>query len=128
MKAPNSPCLVVKSLEHRVELVDQQKVVKALAQVDQLELTACVSHGGERGHQLADARVVDVGDISHVHKELSVAERHQVLDLLAELGGALAERDLSAGVEHGHIAYLPGIQLQNHWKLASFIHPCLGRG
>src|SRR4051812_47444905 len=95
---PDRRSFVVFHVEDGVELGDLQQVVHFLRQVKQLQFAALIADGGERAHQLADARAVDVRDFAQVEQDLLIALRDQIADRIAQHHAAFAERDPPAQV------------------------------
>src|SRR5215468_10515439 len=107
---------VVFYVENGVQLGNLQQVVNFLGEVEQLEFAALVFHGGVGADQLADARAVDVIDVTQVEKDLLVAFAKQVAHGIAQNYAAFTEGDAAAAIHDGDAIDLTSAGLHAHWE------------
>src|SRR5579864_2076285 len=106
--------LIILYVEDGVELSDLQEVVDLLGKFQQLELATLIADGGERAHQLADARAVDVGDVAQSEQDLLVAFADQFAHGVAQDHAAFAQGDASAEIDDRYTIHLSGTCLHAH--------------
>src|SRR5215207_5934543 len=99
--------LVLVDVEDGQQLGDGEQVPDLPRQVEELQLPALAPEGGEAGDEFADAARVHVADLRQVQEDLLPAPLGQSPDRAAQRDVALADRDLAAEIEHGHVAGLP---------------------
>src|SRR5690349_16378521 len=97
-EAADRGCFVFVNVEDGVELGDLQQILDALSEIEELQLSAAVGHGGETRHQLADPRAVDIRHIAQVQQDLLIVFGDQVAQRIAHGAGALTQGNASSYV------------------------------
>ncbi len=85
-----------------------------LGEVEELQFTAGVAHGGEAADKFSDAGAVEVVDAVEVEDDLFLALGHQAANGIAERVDFFAEDDTSGDVEDGDVSDFAGGYLQRH--------------
>lgn len=85
-----------------------------LGEVHEFEFASSIAHGGEGGHELADAGAVDVIDPSEVEEDLFLSLGEEIADGLAERVGFVAQSNAAADVEDGDVIGLAAVDAKSH--------------
>src|SRR5882724_4368207 len=107
-------CFVVLHVEDRIKLCDLQQIVDLLGQIQKLQLSTGISHRGEAGDQLSDARTIDVADISKIEKNALRTLVYELANCVAQGYTAIAQGNASAQVKNGNAVHLAGIEFHAH--------------
>src|ERR1700681_3383968 len=84
-------------------------------------MAALVGDGGVGGHQLADARAVDISNFLQIQQDLFVILLHQFPKGVAQGARPLSESDPASHIDYGDVTDLTISQLYAHGKnLSSF--------
>jgi hypothetical protein len=79
-----------------------------MSQAKELQMATLVCDGRECGHQLANARAIDVGYLFEVQKDILVVLLYQVAKGIPQGARPFAQGDPARHIDYGNIPYLPG--------------------
>jgi hypothetical protein len=105
---------VVFDVEDGVELGDMEDVVDFLGEVEELELAAGVTDGGEAADQFSNPGTIDVVDADEVEDDLLLALGDEIADGIAEIADFFAKDDAAVDVEDGDVSNFASVNLQRH--------------
>src|SRR5262245_1245909 len=111
LEARESLRLRLVHVEDGDELGDRQHVVDLRRQVQELQLSALVGHGGVAADELADPRRIDGRDVVHVDEDVLLARVDQLVDRLAELHVSRTDGDLALELDDLHPADFADVRL-----------------
>src|SRR5262245_31147086 len=111
LEARESLRLRLVHVEDGDELGDRQHVVDLRRQVQELQLSALVRHGGVAADELADPRRIDGRDVVHVDEDVLLARVDQLVDRLAELHVSRTNGDLALELDDLHPADFADVRL-----------------
>src|SRR5580765_216770 len=94
-KAAHGVRFGAEGLEHRHQLGDDEQIVDALGQVQQLHRAPLSTDRCERAHDLADPRTVDVRHLSQIEEEVLASLEQQAMNLVFEERVPITERQFS---------------------------------
>ena len=85
--------------EHRHKFRDDEQIVDALGQVQQLQGSTLPADRRERAHDLANPRAVDVRHVAQIEEEVLASLVQQAVNLVFEQRIAIAERQFAFQID-----------------------------
>src|SRR2546428_6234535 len=91
--------------EHRQQLRDDEQIVDALGQVQQLQGAALPADRRERAHDFANPGAVDVRHVPQIEEEVLASLVQQAVNLVFEQRIPIAERQFAYQIQNGHASH-----------------------
>src|SRR5438046_3696067 len=122
-KRLNCASLILLDIEDRGQPRHLEQVMHSLIQVCELQFSTLVTNRCVSLNQLPDSRAVDVLNLSQIQDYSLVSFVRQITNNIAENDISFAQRDSSADLKNGHIAYLPASCLHSDRGLSVLSEP-----
>ena len=101
-KAGDGFCLRIKRFKYGYQFGDNQQLIQAIAQIEQLHLSACLLHLRVGGDQLTKPAAVHIADVGQINEQPAASTCDRALDMMFEIS-ITSQSKSAVEIEHRYI-------------------------